>query len=301
MAGPDRAHSPDAPTADAHADQESIDIFVHPSVGRINALAIGHPQAPIVEVTDILRAHPEDYEACMRAIHRLWGNQVAAQCAIIVPHITLAAPGRPNPLTPDAAETAGGERGGESPVDADVDPITGEADVSASAGPVTGHVTAQPPNRLTGEHGHVTGGSVEVAGEPGPNTHAGASVGVDASGTVSGDANVTHRVSPNVAVGGAAHVEASSTGEVRAQGGGSVRLRLDDHTALRIAGGVDSQGVLNQEVALEILQDSSRRVPISDDGHRRLRIILRASEPTQIGQDAQGSAPNVSLGIGGTF
>jgi hypothetical protein len=140
------------------------------------------------------------------------------------------------------------------------------------------------------------GGSVEVAGDVGANTHAGASVGVDTSGAVTGQGEVTHRVSPSVAVGANAQVT-NDHGEVHVAGGASVRLRLSDVSALRIAGGIDDQGVLDQEVALEILTDPSPRVPISDDARRSLRFVIRAQEPTQIGQNPQGSAPNVGAGV----
>jgi hypothetical protein len=283
----------------AAADQDSIDAFVHPVVMQLNAMAVNSPSAPVAQIADLVRSHPADYDACIRAIHRLWGNQVALQISIAVPHFNLAPPGSPEVTAPPAAAQGSGEHA-DSPVDVDTDPITGEADVSTSVGPVTGHVTAQPPNRANGSQGQLTGGSVEVAGDVGPNTHAGASVGVDNGRTVSTEGNVEHRVSQNVAVGGTAHAEVDQHGEVRAQGGASIRLRLNDVTTLRVAGAVDNNGVLNQEVALEILSDPTPRVPISDDSHKKLRFFLRATEPTQ-GATQDGGGANVQVGIGGTF
>jgi len=302
MGGPTRTQQPAAQPAQAAPNQDAIDAFVHPSVQQINALAVTHPQAPLAELADILRHHPADYEASMRAIHRLWGNQVAVQLAIAVPHITLAPPGHPAVQPPGDAPTRQGEPD-ESPMDATQDPTTGEVEVSASAGPVTAAVTGQPHNDLTGQPGRITGGSVEVAGDVGPNTHAGVTAGVasdDGQMTASMEAAVRHRVSDRVAVGGTASVETTpATGEVRASGGASVHLQLSDATALRIAGGVDSTGQLNQEVALDILRDPARRVPLSDDGHRRLSVVLRATETP--GNDAAPPAGGVTLGIGGTF
>jgi hypothetical protein len=299
--GPEQAHQQQPAAQQPAQDQDSIDAFVHPVVMQLNALAVQSASPPVGQIIELVRTHPADYDAMLRAIHRLWGNQVALQVSIAVPHVNLAAIGAGGApgVTPPAA--AGGGEHGDSPVDVDVDPITGEADVSASAGPVTGHVTAQPPNRPAGTQGQVTGGSVEVAGDVGENTHAGGSVGVDNQGTVSGEANVTHRVSQNVAVGGTAHAEVDSHGVVTAQGGAQVRLRLNDITTLRVAGAVDTNGQLNQEVALEILTDPSKNVPISDDAHKRLRFFLRGSEATQNGQNSDSAGASVQVGIGGSF
>jgi hypothetical protein len=196
-------------------------------------------------------------------------------------------------LAPPAA-AAGGESGGPD-VDVDTDPVSGERDVSTDIGGEGGHVTPHvTTTQAPGQQPELTGASVEVAGTRG-NTHASVQVGADPSGAVTGQGEVTHRVSPNVAVGANAQVT-NDHGEVHVAGGASLRLRLSDVTALRIAGGVDDQGMLNQEVALEILTDPSPRVPISDDAKRRLRFVIRAQEPTQVGQDPHAGLPNVSAG-----
>lgn len=314
MAGPDHAQPGDAQHTDApvndaahqqqaQRDQQQAvnDSLLYPSVGQVNALAMTNRDAPIGQLTQILQQHPEAYDAVMRAIHRHWGNMVAARCAILVPHFSMGAPGARVPLTPNGDETPAAAGGGQA--DVDVDPITNEHTMSASAGPVTGSVTAQPPNHLTGQGGQVTGGSVEVRGDAGANTNVGGSVGHTTDGTTTASVDATHRVSNNVAVGADASVSADNHGTVTGQGGATVRLHINDVTQLRIHGAVDTQGQLNQEVALEILSAPTPRVPISDDGARRLRFFLRATEPTQTGgqADAAGGGASVQAGIGGTF
>jgi hypothetical protein len=153
--------------------------------------------------------------------------------------------------------------------------------------------------------GTVTGGSVEVAGNVGPNTHAGVSGGVqvDDQGhpTAVGDAHVTQRVTPNVAVGATAHVEGDGTSPVRVQGGASIRLRVSDTVSLQAAGAIDNNGVLNQQIALEILTNPSSTVPISDDAKRRLRFFIQAQESTAIGANPQGTGASVQGGVVFTF
>jgi hypothetical protein len=294
---PTRAGAPVAQTA-AAADQDRVDAFVHPSVGRLNGLAMVSPTAPLADIIAIVRAHPEDHDACIRAIHRLWGNQVALQVSIAVPHLSLESLGigmGGGGAAPAATP------GPESSVDVQTDPVTGQHDVSAGVGPVTPHVTVQAPNRATGDQGSVTGASVEVAGDVNHgNTHVSGQGGVDVTGpspTATGDASVMHRVNDNVAVGASAHVDGTpATGQVHVSGGASIRLRLSDVAALRIAGAVGTDGQLNQEIALEILRDPSPRVPISDDAKRSLRLVFRMTEAVQVGQE-QAAPPTAQAGI----
>ena len=315
MAGGTRTAQTAGPQTQPAADQVAIDEFVHPVVRELEALKASNNDPPFATIEHLVRDNLASYDACLRAINRLWGNQAAAQVAIAVPHISLqtfasvtGGAGQPG-ATPPAATPAGGGDSAGPDVDVDTDPVTGEADVSASVGPVTPHVTAMPmPTRDHPNGPQLTGANVEVAGDVGrnDNTHVSVSGGaqLDPNGhaTAVGDASVTTRVNNNVAVGASGHVEGDGTSPVRVQGGASVRLRLNDVASLRAAGAVDSEGVLSQEVALEILTDPSPRVPISDDAHRRLRFFLRATEPTQIGGDPNNqTGAGVQGGIGGTF
>ncbi len=306
MGDHDQAQRSGAPIADnAPGEQDRVDAFVHPTVMQLNALAVGSgPNAPMSQILSLVRSHPEDYDALLRAVHRLWGNQVALQVSIAVPHINLASlglGGGPGVGAPPAAAHDGAA--GESPVtfDATQDQPNGPVTTSAAVGPVTGSVTTQAGNPQTGTPSAVTGGEVEVGGDVGANTHGSVKVGTDAGDngrTVTGTGSVTHRLGDNVTVGGTASVEGNTaTGEVRAQGGATVRVRTSDRTMLQAQGLVDSHGVLTQRLEFSVFQDRVNRLPLTDEArHQILSLYVQGSTGPLIGQDTP-FAPQVEGGI----
>jgi hypothetical protein len=291
MADHDQPTREGAPVADhpaaAASEQERIDAFVHPSVGRLNGLAMTSSSPPMAEILAIVRAHPEDHDACIRAIHRLWGNQVALQVSIAVPHLSLASLGGGPDLTGAAPEAPAGPG---LPVELDASREgDGAASISAARGPVTGSVTVGP-------HGP-TGGSIEAAGDLGTRAHGSASIAVEES-TVTGEAALTHRVGDNVTIGGIAHVEGdTATGEVRAETGATVRIRTSDRTMLQAQGLIDSDGNLTHRIDFTLFRDRVHQLPLTDEGRSKiLSLYLQGSTGPLIGQERQ-FAPQVEGGI----